>query len=65
MDTQKENTFTIRLWCKNCHGISDYTFPAGTYISHSRLVGDDTTRVNIGSQWSEVRCKICKVGSLT
>jgi hypothetical protein len=65
MDTQKEKTFVIRLWCKNCYEISDYTFPVGTHISHPRLVGDGTTRVNIGAQWSEVRCKICKVGSLT
>lgn len=57
-------TFITRFWCKNCTKESDYTFPVGTRISHSRLVGDGTINAIIGNRWIEIRCKICEIGSL-
>lgn len=63
-EVAKEKTFTMTFWCKNCHKESDYIFPVGTDIRHSRLVGDGTVNTIIGNKWIELRCKMCKVGSL-
>ncbi len=60
--SDNEQTFIITLWCKNCHKESDYTLPADTRIFHSS--GDGTVIAMKDNNWSEIRCKICKVGSL-
>lgn len=59
-----EKKFSSLFWCKNCGKESSISFPVGTSISRARLVGDSTGSSCLGFETKELRCPICKVGSL-